>query len=137
MAHKAFGTTLKWGTAAVAGLTSINGIEITVDSIDSTTHQSVAGFREFDPGLATAGDVTVEGFFDKADTLGQQAMLTDANAKAKKETVIEFPTTPKATWTFNGFITAIKIGDADLEGNIKFSATIKPSGKPVMAIAST
>lgn len=131
MANQSFKTTFKWNAIAIAELTSINGLEITVDSIDTTTHSSADGFRTFLPGMAAAGDVSIEGYFAKTDTTGQHAMVTDAIARTSRAALIEFNTSPVAKWSFSGFITSIKIGDADLEGNIKFSATIKPTGKPV------
>lgn len=135
MAVIAFGAAMTWGGAGVGSLTNINGLEITVDSIDATTHSSADGFREFLPGMAAVGDISVEGYFDKSDTDGQHTMVTDAAAKTEKEVIIQFDTVKKISWTFDGFITSVKVGDADLEGNIKFSATIKPTGKPTFAIA--
>lgn len=133
----AFGTTFSWGAAVVAGLNAINGIEITAETVDVTTHDSEGAFKEFLPGFLDAGNVTLDGFFDPTDTTGQQKMLTDALARKIEECVITFPVSTKATWTFDGLITSIKIGDAPVNGAIPFSAAIKPSGKPVFAIATT
>ena len=132
----AFGTTFKWGSAVVAGLNAINGIEITAETVDVTTHDSEGAFKEFLPGFLDAGEVSLEGFFDPEDTTGQQAMLTDALARKIEECVITFPASTGATWTFDGLITAIKIGDAPVDNAIPFSATIKPSGQPVFATAT-
>jgi hypothetical protein len=132
----AYGTTFKWGTALVGSIDTINGIEINVDTEEVTTHDSPDGYKEFIPTLLDAGDVSLEGYFDPTDTIGQQAMLTDANAKVTKECVITFPPSTKATWTFDAFVTRIKIGDAPVNGAIPFSATLKVSGKPVFAIAT-
>lgn len=131
-----FGTTLTWDSETVAGLTAINGIEISVDSVDVTTHQSADSHKEFIPGLLDAGEVSIEGFFDYTDTAGQHAMLTDMNARSSKTGVITFPTATGTTWTFTGFITGLKIGDASLADGIPFSATIKITGKPTFAVAT-
>jgi len=133
----AYGTTFTWNSQAVAGLTAINGIELTVADIDVTTHQSSNAYTEFIPGLITAGDVSLEGFFDYTDTAGQQAMLTDLNNRASRTGVITFPSATGTTWTFTGYITALKIGDAPVDGAIPFSATIKPTGKPTLAVAAS
>lgn len=132
----AFGTTFKWNNVAVAGLNTINGIEITAETVDVTAHDSPGAFKEFITGFLDAGEVSLEGFFDPEDTTGQQAMLTSALAREIKECVITFPASTGTTWTFNGLITAIKIGDAPVDGAIPFSASIKPSGQPVFAVAT-
>lgn len=132
----AFGTTFKWGSAAVAGLNAINGIEITAETVDVTTHDSEGAFKEFLPGFLDAGEVSLEGFFDPEDTTGQQAMLASSLAREIKQCIITFPASTGATWTFDGLITAIKIGDAPVDNAIPFSATIKPSGQPVFATAT-
>lgn len=136
MAKNAFGTALSWNSKTVAKLTAINGIELTAEAIDVTTHDSADGYTESIAGLRTAGDVALEGFFDEADTDGQVAMMTDFNAGTSRVAVITFPGSV-ASWSFNGFITAIKVGDAPVNGAIPFTATIKPSGKPTFAIAAS
>jgi len=132
----AFGTTFSWDAAVVAGLNAINGIEITAETVDVTTHDSEGAFKEFLPGFLDAGEVSLEGFFDPEDTTGQQAMLTSSLAREIKQCIITFPASTGATWTFDGLITAIKIGDAPVDNAIPFSATIKPSGQPVFATAT-
>lgn len=133
----AFGTTFSWNSVTVAELSAINGIEISVDSVDVTTHESADSFKEYLPGLLDAGDVTLEGFFDYTDTTGQQAMLTDAYARTSRTGVITFPSATGTTWTFTGFITNIKIGDAPVDNAIPFEATIKVTGKPTLAVAAS
>ena len=132
----AFGTEFSWNGETVAGLNAINGIEITAETVDVTTHDSEGAFREFLTGFLDAGEVSLEGFFDPEDTTGQQAMLASSLAREIKQCIITFPASTGATWTFNGLITAIKIGDAPVDNAIPFSATIKPSGQPVFATAT-
>lgn len=132
-----FGTTFKWNDQVVAELTGINGIEITANMVDATTHQSDDYYKEFLPGLLEAGDVTLEGYFDYSDTAGQHAMLTDMNARVSRTAVITFPASTGATWTLTGYVSRLKIGDAPLEGGIPFSASIKVSGKPVFAVSAS
>jgi hypothetical protein len=64
-------------------------------------------------------------------------MMTDFNARTSRAGVITFPASIGTSWTFTGFITAIKIGDAPLNGAIPFSAKIKPTGKPTLAVATS
>jgi hypothetical protein len=107
-----------------------------VDSVDTTTHDSSDNYKESIPGLLEAGDISLEGFFDYEDSTGQIAMLTDANARTTRAAIIEFPSATGTTWSFNGYITALKIGDAPIDGALPFTATIKPVGKPTLTIAT-
>ena len=136
MSKLAFGTTFTWNSQTVAKLTSIGGVELNIDMVDVTTHQSTSGFREVLPGLADAGEVALEGNFDYTDTAGQQAMVTDAAAKTSRTGVITFPAATGTTWTFTGYISKIKIGDNPIDGKIPFSASVKITGVPTLAVAT-
>jgi len=132
----AHGTTFSWNSQAVASITGINGISLSVDSVEVTTHDSANSYKEFLPGLIDAGEVSLEGYFDQTDTTGQYAMLADLNSRTSRTGVITFPASTGSTWTFTGFLTGIKIGDAPIDGAIPFTATIKITGKPTFAIAT-
>jgi predicted secreted protein len=132
----AFGTTFTWDSEVVAALNSIGGIEISVDTVDVTTHDSVDAYKEYIAGLLDAGEVALEGFFDHEDANGQVSMVADCAARAVKAAVITFPASTGTTWSFNGLITAIKIGDAPTDDGIPFSATVKVTGKPTFAVAT-
>jgi hypothetical protein len=132
-----FGTTFSWNSNIVAELTNINGIELTVDKVDTTSHQSTDGYKESLPSLIDAGDVTLEGGFDYTDTTGQHAMLTDLNARVTRSAVITFPSATGATWSLTGYVSRLKIGDAPIDGVIPFSATITVTGKPTFAVATS
>ena len=134
----AFGTTFSWKGTVVGGLDNIGGVEITADTVEVTAHDSTGGFKEYLTGLLDTSEVSISGYFDPADTTGQQAMLTDASTQppVAGACVITFPASTKATWTFTGVIKSIKIGDNPVDGAIPFSASIKPTGKPVFAITA-
>jgi len=136
MKTHAFGTTFTWDSEVVAALKSIGGIEISVETVDVTTHDSVDAYKEYIAGLLDAGEVAIAGFFDYADANGQVAMVADCAARAVKSAVVTFPVSTGTSWSFNGLITAIKIGDAPTDDGIPFSATIKVSGKPTLAVAA-
>ena len=132
-----FGATLTWNSQTVAGLTAINGIEINTDMLDVTTHQSANYYKEFIPGLIEAGDVVIEGQFDYTDTTGQQALLTDQNSRTSRTGVITFPAATGATWTFTAYVKSTKLGDNVIDGKIPFTATLKITGKPTFAVATS
>lgn len=136
MAKLGHGTTFTWNSNTVGELTSIGGVSLSADSIEVTTHQSSDYYKEFLPGLIDAGEFPIEGNFKQDDTNGQIAMLTDFNARTSRACVVTFPDSI-ATWSFTGFLTSYEIGAADSAGVIPFSATIKISGKPTLAISAS
>jgi hypothetical protein len=133
----AFGTTFTWNGVVIANLTAINGIELSVDSIDVTSHQSADYYKQVLPGLIDAGEVSIEGNFEYTDTTGQVAMMTDLNNRTSRTGIITFPSATGSTWTFTGYVLGLKIGDAGLDGTVPFSAKIKPTGKPTFATTAS
>ena len=55
----AISTTLNVNSKKVGGLTSINGIEITADTIDVTALDNTTGYREKVPGFKYVGDLAL------------------------------------------------------------------------------
>ena len=137
MAKIGFGTTLTWDTVVIAELTNINGIEISADMVDVSTHQSANGFKDFLPAMLDSSESVLQGFFAYDDTTGQHAMLVDMLAKAVKAAIITFPTATGATWSFNAYVTKFKIGDAGIDGAIPFTASLKATNKPTFAVATS
>lgn len=137
-ATRALGTKLKKGTGEnqieIGNLTSIGGIEITADPIDTTTLSSDGGYRESIGGFKDAGEVTIEGFFDPTANSNQADLQDELDSGIADDYSIEFPTTPAAKWEFKGVVTGFKVGDVDVDGTIGFGATIKVSGKPTLTV---
>jgi predicted secreted protein len=131
-----FGTKLNWDTVDIAELTSISGPTETMGPIDVTSHDSPDTYREFVAGLRDGGDISFEGNFIKGDATGQIAMHTDFQAGSKKAWIIKLPDwaagVPQISG--NGYVTAFSIS-YPYEDKISFSATIKVTGKPVLAAA--
>ena len=137
MAERALGTKILKDNVEIGGLTSIGGIEITADTMDVTTLSSDDGYREFIGAFKDAGEVTLGGYFEPDDTSGQVALQDALDDGLAEDYTIEFPTTPKAEWTFKGVVTGFKVGDAEVDGTIAFGATIKVSGKPVLTVTES
>lgn len=133
---RSVGTTFKMGastaTTAIGGLTSIGGVEVSADTVDVTALDSEGGYREFLMGFKDAGDVSLEGFLDDADT-GQAAAYSALESGDVQKCEIAFPNGSK--WVFNGIVTGFSTS-ASLEDAVTFSTTIKVSGKPTFTIAS-
>lgn len=122
------GTTIKKSTgSAIAGLTSIDGISVSSDTIETTTLDNVGGYRTFLTSLKDAGEVSISGYFAHTSHAG---FLTDFEAGTSASYIITFPDT--RTWTFTAIVTAFSTS-AELEDLISFEATLKVSGKPVLA----
>lgn len=126
MAHAAMGTQLKKGTTAIAELTNIGGLDLSADTIDTTTLDSEDGYRTFTQGLKDAGEVSIGGFFNPTSHVG---LFTDFEAGTVSSYTITFPM--GANWVFDAIVTGYNTG-AELEDNISFEATLKVSGKPTL-----
>lgn len=129
MPFKSLGTKLKKGTTAIAELTSINGLDLSADTIETTTLDTVEGYRTFMQGLKDAGEVSISGYFDPTD---HASLLTDFENGDSAIYTIEFPADVDYKWEFTAVVTAYSTG-AELEDNISFEATFKVSGKPTLS----
>ncbi|GAA0763870.1 phage tail tube protein [Clostridium sartagoforme] len=137
MANRALGTVLKIGETAsavsVGGLTEIGGIELSADTLDTTTLDSDGGYREFVGGFKDAGEVSLSGYLDIEEANGQKKMYDAFESGEVEEFAIEFPESAKAKWEFKGVVTGFSTS-ASLEDLISFEATIKVSGKPKLTL---
>lgn len=139
MAERSVGTKLVIAPNAVSpatstevgGLTEINGLSLSADTLDSTNLSSTGGYREFKAGFKDAGEVSVSGYFDNTTGEGQAELYALFASGATSEYAIQFPTALNAQWVFDGVVTAIETG-ATLEDLVSFSATIKVSGQPTL-----
>lgn len=132
----AFGTTLKWNAQPLAELQSIGGPGISIDTVELTSHDSVSAFREFVAGLRDGGDVSIEGNFIPGDSAGQRAFITDMKAGTKREVIITGPTAAAFTWVFDAIVTGYE-PSYPFDGKLGFTATLKVTGKPVLAISTS
>lgn len=132
---RALGTTLKVNSKAVGGLTTINGIEVSAETVDLTALDNSSGYREKEPGFKDAGEVTVSGFLDGSDQ-GQDEMYTLLSSGGTTTCNIIFPTKIGKTWTFTAGVSRFVTG-AELEGGVTFEATLLVSGQPVLAASTS
>jgi len=130
-----FGATLTKGGDAVAELTSITGPSQSADTMEVTSHDSSDNYKEYLIALLEAGEVSIEGYFYPGDAAGQITMHTDFQARSKISYVITLSDTT-TTWGFDAFITAFETS-APFDGPTGFSATLKITGKPTLAITAS
>jgi predicted secreted protein len=133
----AFGVTLTRAGNTIAEITSIGGIEVSRNTIDVTSHASADSYKEYIPGLKDVGEMNIEGNFYSGDTNGMVALLSDLENGTLQSFVLTFPTAITATWTFSAYVTKFKSGDSPVDGKSPFSASLKISGKPTLAITAS
>lgn len=132
----AFGAVLTWNSQPIAEIINISGPKITIETKDVTSHSSPSSFKEFIPGLADGGEVSIEGNFIPGDTNGQIAFINDAVARMARTAVITLPTAAATSWTFTGIITSLEF-TAPHDDKLGFSATIKITGVPVKGVTAS
>ena len=136
-AKAAFGATLTRDGNTIAELSSIGSPKLSLETKEVTSHQSPSDYREYIGTLLDGGEVAIEGNFISSDSAGQIGLITDMEAKTLQSFVITFPTSITATWTFSALVTAFEIGEMAVDGTLTFSATLKISGKPTLAVTAS
>lgn len=127
----AMGTTLSKGDIAIANLTSIDGVGVSSDTIETTNLSTEGNYRTFVTSLKDAGEVSISGHFDYDS---HSILLDDFEDGSLDTYTIEFPdmgTTNGTQWTFSAVVTAFSTG-VEMEDLIGFEATLKVSGRPTL-----
>jgi len=125
----AMGTLLKRDGHTIGSVNSISAVEITLETMDTTTLNSTSGFREFIGTLYSGGEVTLECNYDPSDADGQGGLKADQVAKLVQSFELIFPAETGTTVTFNGVITKWGIGDVKVDGKVALTVVIKISGE--------
>lgn len=127
----AMGTVIKKGTTAIGSLTSIDGVSVSAETVETTALDTVGGYRTFVNGMKDAGEVSISGYFSYAS---HNTLLADLETGTSNSYTIEFPdraTTSGTKWTFSAIVTAFSTS-AELEDLVGFECTLKLTGKPTM-----
>ena len=123
---RALGTTITFNAKTIGSLTSIGEITPDSEELDATTLDSQGGYREFLQGFKDSGEVTLSGYYDKADA-GQQELITGYGNGEVKAVAIAFPNSTGGA-TFNAYVKSFTLGAADVDGIVGFGATLRISG---------
>lgn len=123
---RALGTTITFNAKNIGALTSIGEITPDSEELDATTLDSSGGYREFLQGFKDSGEVTLSGYYDKADA-GQQELITGYGNGEAKAVVITFPNSNGGA-SFNAYVKSFTLGSADVDGIVGFGATLRISG---------
>jgi len=127
----AVGTKLMIDGVVVGGLKSINGIDVSADTIDVTDLANTTGYREKLPGFKDVGDVSASGFMDGEDE-GQAKCYDLLNSGETAECKIVFPAKIGKTWSFSGCVNKFTTG-AEVEDAVTFEIGLAVTGKPTLA----
>jgi predicted secreted protein len=127
----AMGTLLKKATTTIMGITSISGVELSADTIDTTTLDTTgnSGYRTFIGSFKDAGEVSASGYLDKSHA----TIITDFESGSASAYTITFP--DGSAWGFSAIVTGFSTG-ADLEDLVSAEITLKISGKPTFTAAT-
>jgi hypothetical protein len=137
-ADAAFGTLLKAGDggapevySTLGEIVSVGGPEIERETIDVTHMESPDKFREFIGSLKDGGEVEV-GVNLLVDPAGAfmtkiEALIDDDD---RSNFLIAFPDDNATNWQFSGLLTNFAKDDAEVDGKLGASYTLKVSGKP-------
>jgi predicted secreted protein len=130
----AFGTKWAMGDGAgpevftdVADVTNIGILDVKVDTIETSTHDSAEQWREFIGGMKDAGELKMEVNYDPA----AHGVIFDAIGGDPRNHKITLVDAGAAVVTFAAVITGFQAG-APYDDKMSGSVTLKVSGKPTI-----
>lgn len=132
----AFGTQLLKDGVPICELTSIDGLALTSDEIDVTSHCSPGGYEEVIQSIRRTGSVTLEGNFYPGDP-GQAALMADYLTGVVGDYKIKFPAAMACEWSFQAFVKSAPSTSAPIDGQVPFSAELRVTGQPSLDLGNT
>ncbi len=123
------GTTLTLGGTAIGNIINIGGPEQSRDSLDVSTMDSSAKWREFIPGMLDAGEVTIEINYD-GTTLGTANLLYAQFTASANTLIITVPaqgTHSTSSWSVSSFMTGLGAA-IPFDDKVTQSVTFKLTG---------
>jgi hypothetical protein len=131
------GTTIGIGVGPtnILNLTSIDGLDVKVSTIETTTLDSTTGYKTFVTGFKEVSDVSIGGYLDAQADVPLWTAINTAGQQATQSFTIQFPAvggqTTGTKWVFNGIVTGFKT-KAGENSMVAFDATVKVSGAPTL-----
>ena len=118
----------------IANIGNINGLTLSANVVDVTSHSTGVPWRQKITTLLDAGDLTADLFFVPGDT-GHQELLTiftekNGSTNGLRTYQIEFPEAGAPIWQFDAYISKFSITaqTADvIKANVVFTATGEPN----------
>ena len=131
-----FSTLLIWNYFRILEMLSISGPSQTRDVIDVTSHDSDDDYREFVAGIASGGEVSIEGNLIVGDENGQMAFYADLQVGTKRTAWVVMPMAVGASLLFEAIAKGFS-PSAPHEDKIGVSATLQVTGKPTLYVAQS
>lgn len=145
LAKWAFGAQIQVGDGAepevfttVAEVLDIGGPDLTRDTEDVTPHDAVDGYEEFIATIRRTGEVTFDvNFVPSHATHGPTAGGLIGLYESDDLTNFKLVLAPSIgyTWSFKAMVTSVSSTNP-VAGAAKASVTLKPSGKPTLAVSA-
>jgi predicted secreted protein len=141
MGIAAYGTLLKLGDGAspevfttIAEVVDIGGPALELDMIETTSHDSTAGWEEFVGGILRSGEVSLEINYDPAGAThdASTGLIADMVARTLRNFELVFPDAGSTTWGFSAYVQKFEPG-APVAEKLSASVTLKVSGQPTLA----
>lgn len=142
MGISAFGTLLKSGDGAsptesfttIAEVTNIGGPNLSLDAIETTSHSSIGGWKEFIGGLLDGGEVSLEINYDPVGAThdASTGLIYDMINRTVRNFELVFPDTGNTTWSFSALVKAFEPSEP-VDDKLTASVTLKVSGQPTLA----
>lgn len=133
----AYGTVLKiGGTAgtAVVNVTSVDGPNLSMETIDLTAHDSAGSYREIAPTFLDGGEVSMRLNFDPTAATHKNAaggLMYAHTQRALTNFALYYPVAGSPTYTFTAYVTEYAPA-APFDGKLEASVKLKISGAPVL-----
>lgn len=119
----------------VANVTSIDGLDIKQNTIETTALDAAGSFKTFVAGFKEIGDVSVSGYLDTTSQVPFWNAISTAGVQESQAFTIQFPPAggqvTGTKWEFQGLITGFKT-KAGVDSVISFDTTIKVIGMPTL-----
>ncbi len=131
------GTTLTGASTGVIGnIQNISGPNQSRDSIDISTMDSPAKWKEFIPAMLDAGEITFDVNYDPVSGQTANDLNTALTADPEVWTIaIKGDASTYGSWACSGFVTGLGFA-IPFDGKVTQSVTIKFSGAPTYTDAT-
>lgn len=132
------GTKLKRGDggdpetfSAIAKITNISGPSLSLDTEDTTDHDSKGGWEEIIPTILRSGEVSLDLNFLPTETT-QTNLILDMINRAKRSFQMVFPDQAQTTWSFSAYVIGFE-SEEPTDSALSATVTLKISGEPTIA----
>ena len=134
-ATAAFGALLKLGSTTVAEITKITLPAFTLETQETTTHESSGGWDEYVGTIKRVGEWSCEGNWLPNNATHDDAvngLLGELTRGRLGAWSVVVPSSPTLTLSLPSYVVTFDPGDLTTDGKLAFTATFKGSGQPTL-----